>query len=383
MTTRRSLLLSSAALAAAQALPPVVRAQDATPAAALAAADASVLLGEWKGDYVGYQRGEPFSHPVTFIFTDAHGALVFGKQIIPLEDGAAAEEATSLALLSDGHFIGADNDGLKFGNLLPDGSLNIFKLEAGLDDGAFFSILRKDGQPAAEPTRDASALLGRWVGTLNGFQQGEMTTGLWQIDITDATGPAFTGSRSYKVGDADWSEAGLTEGLISEDGHLYRISSGGYSIGEMLDDDTMRLAYLEVGMDNAALILDLHRQSANLAAATPAVARMPAIDLIGCWTGTGEQLTSAGVIAGTSELTVTDGKDGFFTGARRWKPEAGDWYPAETVNIVILPDGTLAMADEDSYLLGRLLEDGTLEIAHAEPASPEPTVISMRLTRGC
>ncbi|MGI9254062.1 MAG: hypothetical protein ACR2J8_09960, partial [Thermomicrobiales bacterium] len=313
MTTRRSLLAASAFFAGAGLFSssPSARAEDATPmpdALSAGVMDASVLLGDWKGRYDGYQRGEAFGHEVTFSFTDVKGNMVFGKQIIPQEDGSLAEEATALALLSDGHFIGADTDGLKFGSLMPDGSMNIIKVEAGMDDGAFFSVLRKDDQPAAKPAQDASTLIGRWVGTLDGFQQGAMTSGMREIDITEATGPAFTGSGIYKVGDSDWSAPGLTEGLIASDGRLYLINGEGYIVGDMLDENTMALAYLEVGMDNAAIAFHLHREEAKMTGGTPAPMEMAAIDLMGCWSGPAQSGTESGV----REITFSDGKDGFF-----------------------------------------------------------------------
>ena len=383
MTTRRSVLAASALIAATRVHPRLAIAQDATPGPDTSPApEASALLGAWTGTQTGWNMGTiPYSGAGTITFTTAHGHIVQGAKQYTDEDGVAHEEPVEVVILSDGTILGAEHDSILFGALHEDGTLLLAKLETGLDQDAALARLRKDGQPLPPSEVDAASLKGRWIGAYDGFHHGEVTSGLCQINIAETDGQLVQGTGNYKMGDADWSVAQLYCGVLGGAGELMLSTTGGYMIGHLADDDTMDLTYLVVGMANVAVSMRLHRHETALLGTPMSEAEMPGIDLIGLWSGPRMEHDLGDVVGGIEELTITSREGAAFGGTKRWHDGDGQWFPTEALNVVVQPDGLIAMTDEDGVMLGRMLDDGSLELAYVSPGIPEPKANYNLLTR--
>ncbi len=385
MITRRAILAASAVFSATRASAALALADDATPAppASSDLPDASSFLGAWSGEYAGYERAGAFRRPVNYDFHHAAGPNLMGAFSVPQADGPPAGDALEAVLLSDGSLLAVDTDSLFAGALQPDGSLRIVAVESGVDDVAALSVIGREGASPSAPIADASSLLGRWIGPQHGFKQGVHVSAMRQIEIVDATGPAFAGAGISTNGADEWSDPALVEGILLDDGALWLSTTDGYLVGRVLDEHTIQLAFLEAGMDNGALIMLLHRQSAMMDGADLLTPEIPDIDLTGTWTGESIDMPAAGGEPKTTirEMTFSDADADAFSGTKRWHIGDGKWRASKTVNAVALADGTVAMADEQGFAIGRLLAADTLEFAYLEPSHGEPFACYNRLTR--
>lgn len=102
---------------------------------------------------------------------------------------------------------------------------------------------------------------GTWVGTNSGYENGVFTSREVRYAITDVTGVAITGTKSWRQDNGEWSEPEGFQGVLYKSGEFNAVDDDGYILGRLVSPTKIRATYLEAGEDQSALVVVLNKSS--------------------------------------------------------------------------------------------------------------------------
>lgn len=103
------------------------------------------------------------------------------------------------------------------------------------------------------------AIEGTWIGENLGYENGEYQEREIRLVIDESTGTTFSGEKSWREIDGDWSDPEGFAGTILEGEDFHAVDEDGYMLGTIVSPTTIRATYLESGVDAGAFALTLEK----------------------------------------------------------------------------------------------------------------------------
>jgi acid phosphatase class B len=106
-----------------------------------------------------------------------------------------------------------------------------------------------------------SGITGVWLGTNYGFVNGVFKSNDLRFTIQKVNGVTFAGVKSWRQSNGEWSEPEPFMGIMYKNGEFHAADTDGVLIGKGTSPNKIRATYLEVGEDQAALVMNLTKAS--------------------------------------------------------------------------------------------------------------------------
>ncbi|MER3388556.1 MAG: hypothetical protein RJQ01_00855 [Microcella sp.] len=106
---------------------------------------------------------------------------------------------------------------------------------------------------------EAGALEGTWIGDNLGYEGGEYQEREIRFVIDQSTGSTFSGEKSWREVDGEWSEPESFSGNVLDATDFHAVDDDGYIVGTLVSATTIQATYLEAGVDAGAFALTLEK----------------------------------------------------------------------------------------------------------------------------
>lgn len=100
---------------------------------------------------------------------------------------------------------------------------------------------------------------GTWIGENLGYEDGEFQEREIRFVIDQSTGSTFSGEKSWREVDGEWSEPESFSGNVVDATDFHAADDDGYIVGTLVSATTIHATYLEAGVDAGAFALTLEK----------------------------------------------------------------------------------------------------------------------------
>ena len=107
---------------------------------------------------------------------------------------------------------------------------------------------------------DASSLVGTWVGSNIGYENGKWQEREARYVIEEGTGDVFVGLKFWREIGGEWSEAEIFSGSLHDSGEFFASDLDGFILGTVVSESRISATYLEAGPDQGAFALALEKE---------------------------------------------------------------------------------------------------------------------------
>jgi len=122
-----------------------------------------------------------------------------------------------------------------------------------------FAVPSGTAHAQTKSTPKNSDISGIWLGTNYGYENGVFKSSDLRFTIQKVNGVTFTGVKSWRQSNGEWSEEELFQGVMYKNGEFHAADNDGIIIGKRTSPNRIQATYLEVGEDQAALVMNLRK----------------------------------------------------------------------------------------------------------------------------